>query len=204
MNNKYPTDGSLLFKAGETILYPGNIQAKHLIYRLESGFIRIAYVGEKGEVLTLRHVFPGEYFGEESLAGDKRQYYVRAVLDSRIRPLDTRELPASLASELAQNFTNAIAKTYVKIQCLSSQRLRNRIAAALLELATSPIAQRDHRGQVILRVTHDELASIIGSVRETTTKTLGELYRDGLLESGYGYLRLLDLNRLKALASDCP
>ena len=202
MADNYPSS-QLSFKAGETILRPTNTAPLHRIYQVVSGFVRILCTDDKGDVFVLRHVPPGGFFGEESLADGKRHYYAEAVVDTKIRTIDTRKMNLAQAGELTVDLINAIGKTYTYIQRISSQRLRNRLAAALVELANSPLARRDSRGKIVLQITHDELAAIIGSVRETTTKAVGELVRLGLIKSGYGRLHLIDLDGLRRLAEHC-
>lgn len=73
------------------------------------------------------------------------------------------------------------------------------MAAALLELSETPLAHEEE-GKVVLKATHDELAAAVGSVRETVTKVIGELAREGYIRSGYGKIQLLDLKGLKELA----
>jgi len=195
------TGGSpLIFRAGETILRPGVPAAPPRVYKVLSGLVRVLQADEKGNVLVLRYVTPGSFLGEEALANSERRYHAEAVLDTQLQPLDAQALNTDEFNEIASDLVNAIGQTYSSIQRLSAQRLRNRLAAALLDLAKTPLAQRDSRGQIVLRVTHDELASIIGSVRETTTKTIGELSQAGLVSSGYGRLRLLDIDSLAKLA----
>ena len=53
---------------------------------------------------------------------------------------------------------------------------------------------------MVLRATHDELAAAVGSVRETVTKVIGELTREGYIRSGYGKIVLKDLKGLRELA----
>lgn len=190
----------LTFKAGETILRPSNSVPQHQVYQVISGYVRILCTDRHGDVLILRHVAPGGFFGEESLTDSKRHYFAEAVTETKIQIVDTRKLNAAKAGELAAGLIRAIGETYTSIQRISSQRLRNRLAAALVELAASPLVQRDSRGQITILTTHDELAAMIGSVRETTTKAIGELVKSGLIKSGYGRLRLLDVEGLRKLA----
>ncbi|WP_457638482.1 helix-turn-helix domain-containing protein [Oceanithermus sp.] len=190
----------LAFKAGETILRPSDSVPQRQVYQVISGYVRILCTDKNGDILVLRHVAPGGYFGEESLVDGKRRYSAEAVIETKIQIIDTRKLNANRSGQLAADLIKAIGETYTYIQRISSQRLRNRLAAALLELASSPLAQRDSRGQTTILITHDELAATIGSVRETTTRTIGELVKLGLVRSGYGRLRLLDLEGLSELA----
>ena len=64
----------------------------------------------------------------------------------------------------------------------------------------TPLAVHDNKGRVMIHVTHDEIASAVGSVRETVTKVVGELAREGLIKSGYGRVMLLDIEALGELA----
>ena len=44
------------------------------IYRLEQGLVRIIEILPDGRQLTLRHIMPGDYFGEEALAEAQYKY----------------------------------------------------------------------------------------------------------------------------------
>lgn len=188
---------SVSFKAGAVILYPGVPGPRETPYRVERGLVRLQTVDEEGGTLTLRFVRPGGYFGEEALFGLERVYFAEAVTPVELTPLSDpspEELQALLA-HLAQ----ALSATYRRMVQLATQRLKNRMAAALLELAETPLAQEEE-GKVVLRATHDELAWAVGSVRETVTKVIGELVREGYIRSGYGRIILLDPHGLRALA----
>ncbi len=100
---------------------------------------------------------------------------------------------------LAQHLAEALARAYRRIESLATQRLKNRMAAAILELAATPLA-REEEGVIVLHATHDELAAAVGSVRETVTKVIGELAREGYIRSGYGKIVLKDPEGLKTLA----
>ena len=101
--------------------------------------------------------------------------------------------------DLVAHLAQALSESYRRIERLATQRLKNRMAAALLELAETPLAREEEEG-LVLRATHDELAAAVGSVRETVTKVIGELVREGYIRSGYGKILLKDVKGLKELA----
>ena len=191
---------TLAFRAGEIVLYPGNPGPRDRIYRVESGLVRIQSVDDDGNALTLRFVRPGEYFGEEALSGGDRRYHAEAATDTRIAQIHPERLDPQETLNLAVGLALALNQTYDAIQRLVSQRLKNRISAALLEFSETPLAVRDAKGRVVIHVTHDEIAAAVGSVRETVTKVLGELARAGMIKSGYGRVMLLDVPGLIVLA----
>ncbi|MCX7849671.1 helix-turn-helix domain-containing protein [Thermus sp.] len=186
------------FKPGEVILYPGVPGPRDRVFRVLEGLVRLEAVDEEGNTLTLRLVRPGGYFGEEAWAGLERTYFAEAVTEVVAEALPKEPRPEELQEVLAQ-LSQALSESYRRIERLATQRLKNRMAAALLELAETPLA-REEEGQLVLRATHDELAAAVGSVRETVTKVIGELSREGYIRSGYGKIVLRDLKGLKELA----
>jgi CRP-like cAMP-binding protein len=72
----------------------------------------------------------------------------------------------------------------------------------LLELATTALASQKPDGMMMVFATHDELAAAVGSVRETVTKVVGELSREGVIDSGYGKITLRDPKALRAIANE--
>ena len=189
---------TVTFKPGEVILYPGVPGPRDRVYRVLEGLVRLEAVDEEGNALTLRLVRPGGYFGEEALAGMERTYFAEAVTEVVAEPLPKEPHPEEIRQVLL-SLAQALSESYRRIERLATQRLKNRMAAAILELAETPLAHEEPEG-LVLRATHDELAAAVGSVRETVTKVIGELTREGYIRSGYGKIILKDIKGLKKLA----
>ncbi|MFN3368644.1 MAG: helix-turn-helix domain-containing protein [Thermus sp.] len=189
---------TVTFKPGEVILYPGAPGPRDRVFRVLQGLVRLEAVDEEGNALTLRLVRPGGYFGEEALAGMERSYFAEAVTEVVAEPLPKEPHPEEIRQVL-QGLAQALSESYRRIERLATQRLKNRMAASLLELAQTPLAHEEPEG-LVLRATHDELAAAVGSVRETVTKVIGELTREGYIRSGYGKIILKDIKGLKELA----
>lgn len=52
-----------------------------------------------------------------------------------------------------------------------------------------------------IKLTHQDLSELIASTRETTTLTLNNLKKDGLIDYGGKYIRIIDKDRLEAIYS---
>lgn len=187
------------FGPGEVILFPGG--PDHL-YHVREGLVRIHTVGDEGTGLTLRYVKPGGYFGEEAVAGRPRQYYAEAVTQTSVDIMSPAILTPEENVDLTNQLVIAIEGLYRSLSRLSGKRLRSRIAAALLDLRDSALATRNEDGDVIVRITHDDLAAAVGSVRETVTKVVGELARMGAIDAGYGKIALRDEGMLASVAGE--
>jgi CRP/FNR family transcriptional regulator, cyclic AMP receptor protein len=186
-------------EAGEVVLFPG---AATYLYKLYNGLIRIHNMDDEGNALTLRYVKPGGYFGEEAMTGGYRRYFAEAVTTCTLEPLS----PAALSSEqhvlLNHHLVEATEKLYRSMFRLSGKRLKSRIAAELLDLQDSTLATPNAEGEAVVRLTHDDLAAAVGSVRETVTKLVGELVKDQAIHSGYGKITLKDLALLRTIADE--
>ncbi len=76
--------------------------------------------------------------------------------------------------------------------------LRQRLAHHLLEIA----AWDPEQGALIARIGQQDLADMMGTVREVVTRTMGEFRREGLVERVEGGLLLRDPEALHALVQD--
>ena len=186
-------------RPGAVILYPGKPEN---LYRVRSGLVRVHTMDDDGNGLTLRYVKPGEYFGEESLAGLERSYFAEAVTDSSVDVINPALLGPQETLDVTVHLVKSLNRGYQTLYRLAGKRLKSRIASELLELAETALATTKPDGRKMVYATHDELAAAVGSVRETVTKVVGELAREGVIDAGYGKITLRDPRALKAIADE--
>lgn len=155
------------------------------VYWVRKGRVRITRVSDDGRELSFRHAAPGDLFGEECVVNrPRRDNYAEALRPTLLclmRAADfrqcVREEPV-LSHRLAQYLcTRAIEAEQVLSEIVFCP-VRRRVAAGLLRL------WRREGGQAgsTLQLTHQELANLIGSTRETTTATLHALRKEGIVE----------------------
>jgi CRP/FNR family transcriptional regulator, cyclic AMP receptor protein len=188
---------TITYRPGSVILYPG---ASDMLYRLQSGLVRVHTMDDDGNGLTLRYVKPGEFFGEEALAAFDRTYFAEAVTDSTVDVINPALLTPEDNLEVSTHLVRILGRAYESIYRLVGKRLKSRIASELLELAQTALATPTPDGATMIYATHDELAAAVGSVRETVTKVVGELAREGVISAGYGKIILKNPEALKVIA----
>ena len=187
------------YRPGAVILYPGKPEQ---LYRVKAGLIRVHTMDDDGNGLTLRYVKPGEYFGEESLANLERSYFAEAVTDSSVEVLNPTQLNPEELADVTTHLVQSLNRQYITLYRLAGKRLKSRIASELLELANTALATRKPDGKTMVYATHDELAAAVGSVRETVTKVVGELSREGVIDAGYGKITLKEPEMLRSIAEE--
>lgn len=201
MNSTVERDYSdiLDYAPSEVILFPGDADD---IYRVREGLVRIHTVDDEGNGLTLRYVKPGGYFGEEALCGLSRRYFAEAVTPTTIEVRSAMTLEPEENLDLTAHLVAAIERLYRSLHRLSGKRLKSRIAAELLDLQDSALASCNDKDQPMVHITHDDLAAAVGSVRETVTKVVGELSRQGAIHAGYGKIALVNTALLRDIAGE--
>jgi CRP/FNR family transcriptional regulator, cyclic AMP receptor protein len=187
------------YRRGAIILFPGRADN---IYRVKSGLVRLHTMDTDGNGLTLRYVKPSDFFGEEALAGLERQHFAESVTDSVIEIFPTHLITPEIAVSMNIRLAQALSSSYISISRLAGKRLRARIAAVIVELADTAVLTIKPDGTKQIAATHDEIAAAVGSVRETVTKVIGELAREGVIDSGYGKIVLRDIDGLQQIARE--
>ena len=190
---------TLNYDSGEVILFPGESDS---VYRVHEGLVRIHTVDDEGNGLTLRYIKPGGYFGEEAVCGLPRRYFAEAVTPTSIEAMSPMTLNPEENLDLTTHLVEAIERLYRSLYRLSGKRLKARIAAELLDLQDSALASRGEQSEPVVHITHDDLAAAVGSVRETVTKVVGELSKQGAISAGYCKIALVDLGLLRSVAGE--
>jgi CRP/FNR family transcriptional regulator, LitR-dependent transcriptional activator len=186
------------YRRGQTVYYEGDPALS--MFRVESGLIRIAKLTPKGRVLTVRHVLPGDFFGEEALTKQWRDHQVEALTDATLVPVD----PSTINGESLTTVTRSLSEQLQRVMAyeyhLQIGDLRQRVARYLLQLAQTPLGGTDESGAPYVRATHELIAEGTSSTRESVSKIITELRADGFVQSGYRRITLLNPAALENLA----
>lgn len=205
-----PLCRSRQFKRGEPVYLPSDAAEAAMV--LAEGRVKIGSLTADGKQTILAFVDPGELFGElEALDGGPREEFAEAAEKSTVVLLPASVLRDLLEQDptLAMGVTKLIGlrrrRIERRLKSLLFRSNRQRLVSLLLELA-------DQYGQTStdppgvrlgIKLSHQDMASVIGSTRETVTVVLGELQSEGLVSVGRRQIVLADPERL-ARASDGP
>ncbi len=198
------------FARGEPVYLPAEIaDSVMLVIR---GRVKICHLTPDGKQSILAFIEPGELFGELSVVdpGQPREEYAETVEPSEIAAISgaaIREI-AEGNPGLSLGITRLIGLRRKRVEQRLKQLLflssKERLCHLLLELAER-YGKRTADGIALgIRLSHQDLASVIGATRETVTVTLGELQGDGLLRTGRRRITLTDLDRLARLVDQKP
>ena len=159
------------------------------LYLIEEGLVKLTRVNEAGGKIILSVRGPGQLVGEESLSDEAQAYHTEAVVltsatVSRIpQKALLRELYTSvgLAGALVEHVLKGKFDLAEKVELLCLHDVEHRILHYLSQLAALLPAVPGEDGSRI-PITQLELADLIGATRETTSTTLNQLERRGLVK----------------------
>ena len=183
--------GDLLFRQGDP--HAG-------IFLIEQGVVRSFYDSEDGRELTLGFWSAGHYIGAPNMFGGGSHAWTSqaqaptSCLYLPGRPLRRlSEQHADLAIALLDALVHKSECYCALLQLLATHSMKVRLARLL-----SMLAVRDDSASV--RLTHRELAGMIGSTRQWVSQTIGAFERTGLVcKRSDGSLQVLEPGKLAAL-----
>ena len=193
-----------LFRAGELVFTQS--QPITALFILKSGRVRVFRVAEDGKALTMAILEPGAVFGEMLLVG-QRMYdnYAEAIEDAAICQLSVAEVEKYFLSDpriavrISRLLGEQVARLEERLTDLALRPLAARVASTLLKLAEAAPPPRFGHAPVV-RLTHEQLAGLLGATRESTSKTMAEFASRNLIRQGRGRIIIQDAAALHIIA----
>ena len=189
------------YPAGSLIYTPH--QPVEALFILKRGRIRIFRVSSDGRALTTAIITPGTIFGEMVIVGQRMHDSFAEALDEVVvcvmNQHDVRRLLLAdprIATRISETLGRRIGQLEQRLSDAVFKTVAERIAGTLTVMAaTRPLSRTSQ-----VNLTHEQLAALAGSSRETTTKVLGELSEQGLISLGRGRITILRPDALRDLA----
>ena len=187
-----------------TVWEPGAAAA--MVYVVRSGIIKVSKVSDEGRELTLHFFTRDHLFGELAIISDTPHDTVaEAFEDCNLLAISKDDFTRVMmrCPQLAMRMIRLVGERRRsledRVENLLFKSAHARLAGLFLELSQS-FGVRDSRGVIVnLKLTHKEIASLIGATRETVSFAILDLRKDGLILTEGKRVILIDEVRLKAL-----
>ncbi|ACB85601.1 Crp/Fnr family transcriptional regulator [Natranaerobius thermophilus] len=191
------------FPGGSVIFYHGD--PGEAMYYVKDGKVKIVKDDFDGREQILHIMKPGDIFAEVVVFDDGPYPATAEVMEDTVVGVITKE---RLENHLHEHPTIAI-----KIMKLMGKRLR-KAQSKVADLALRDTYQRtiniiynlmeeddcafcSEKQEIAITATHQELASMAGTSRETVTRVLSTLKKEGIIKTDKGYIAVTDPVKLK-------
>jgi CRP/FNR family cyclic AMP-dependent transcriptional regulator len=191
----YPKD-HLLFERGEE-------GSEFLV--VTQGRLKVIFLHEDGRELTLTILGPYQSLGEVSLLDNApRSASAVALSDLRVLSINKRDFRTLLESNpsicisLLTAMSRRLRELTEDTAGLIFMDVYQRLARKLLNLSQTLGVNTEHGREIPQRLTHQELANMVGATRETVTKALNDMEARGIISFNKKQVVILDERELDA------
>lgn len=188
--------GATLFRTGEPFTS---------LFAIRTGFFKTCVTAEDGRDQVTGFQMAGEIIGLDGIVNDRHSCDAVALEDAEVcvMPFDrigelSREVGA-LQHHLHRVMSREIVREHGVMLLLGTMRAEERLAAFLLNLVQRLHARGFSRHELVLRMTRQEIGNYLGLKLETVSRTFSRFAEDGLVEVRHRHVRILDVDKLKAL-----
>lgn len=190
---------------GRVILQAGDLS--DLIFVIKEGRVKVSAYSLEGREQILAILEAGDLFGELALVGEHEPAHVEAFEDTLVCGVHREDFEEALRRhpQIALRIIRALAARLrlaeAEIENLVFRDVPGRLAFVLLRLGEAygtPDAETDAL-RLSLRLTHQDLASMIGATRETVTTILARFRDEGLTDVEHRCIIIRRPEKLRAL-----
>ncbi len=176
-----------VYEANTTVFQEGD--KGEALYILEAGLVKLSKIDLGGHEKTLAILQPPAYFGEMALLGEASRSATAITLGEVSAYLlfndDFRKLIAdypTISLNLNATLAERLRGMDDESQILSYKDAQGRVAYVLLRLYEGGVVEHEAE-RALVRLTHQELANLAGTSRETVTRALKALEAEGVIET---------------------
>lgn len=194
------------YKKGNTIFFQGN--PPFGLYCINTGKIKISKVGNDGKESIIRIAQPGDVLGHRSLFSNENYSATATTLeDAAICFIDKKYIykaiqeQPTIALQLIQKLSQEMGAAEAKSASMFQKNVRERLAELFLVLTKTYGVKEEGRTRLDIKLTREEIASMIGTASETVIRFISEFKEEGLIEQEGKTIFVLDEPKLVEFAN---
>lgn len=179
------------FDRNEIIYYAGD--PADSLFQITRGRVKIIRISNIGKEKTIDIYQTGDFFGELCICGEgKRSDQAIALEPVQVTAIQIRGLlqllpkKPELALDLLQLVCGRLSEYQDQIATLAFDNVPVRLAREILRLSQVPGCREENGGNGAIRLgvnlTHEEIASLIGTSREIVTTLMNQFRKKGLVD----------------------
>jgi len=192
-----------------TIIHsPGDLGT--MVNFVVSGRVKIYNLSACGKEIIYRFCTPNSFFGiAEIFGGDEREVFAEAVEDTEVLCTDKHYFEnlvlrnPALTLSVMRILGNRVRQAHKAISSFVFCDVRTRLAQLLIKLAQiNGVENPDGTITLRNRFTHQEMANMIGAIRQTVSENMNHFKRHGYIRVAGERITLIDPASIKNLIDD--
>ena len=182
------------FAKGEVIFSEGD--AGDSLHIITSGVLKVVKYSKDGKTKTLAILNKKTGLEKWLFTKEARSATVEALEETRTLSIsmedyeDVISKEPSISLQIIKSLSERLSKADRDIKILAHGDAKSRVACVLMDF-------KDNQNQV--RFSHQEIGDLAGLSRETTTRVLNSLEKEGLVKAQHKSVLILDIKNMKEL-----
>ncbi len=185
-------------RQGKVFYTPG--ETGEVLFILKRGRVNLYRINPDGKKLITATIEPGSVFGEMSLVGQGMyDSFAEAAEDCTLCVMSRSDIEHLITTRplvglrFMELMASRLREVEARLENVAFKSVPARLAASLLELAQGG----DRR---VTGLSHQDLADMVGTYRETTTRILNEFRNEGHIDIGRMNITILQPDALRSIA----
>lgn len=190
-----------IYKKGQTVFFQANTPFG--LYCINSGKVKISKFGNNGKESIIRIAGPGDVLGHRSLFSDEYYTATATVMEdanicffNKIYIFKLLKDEPSLAINMIQKLSKDMGAAEARTASMFQKDVSERLAEFFLTLMKAYGVEENGRCRLDIKLTREEIASIIGTANETVIRFISEFKQEGIIEQEGKTLYVIDKERL--------
>jgi CRP-like cAMP-binding protein len=182
-------------------VFYGPEEAGEVLFLLKKGRVQLYRLSPEGKKLVVSILEPGAIFGEMSLIGQgMHNTFAEAIEECTLCVMSRLDVEQLLVNKpqvglrIMEVMARRLKEAESKLEDMAFKSIPARLASLLIKLSASQSPNGDVDGY-----THQDLAEMIGTYRETTTQTLNDFKNQGWINIERKRIEILDQPALENL-----
>ncbi|SES28645.1 Crp/Fnr family transcriptional regulator [Salipaludibacillus aurantiacus] len=174
-------------KKGTMILSPD--RPLDALFLLKKGQVRLFRSNQHGKQFTVDVLVDGNIFGEtSSLTLTDDQIFAEAMTDTYVCVISKDEFESfieknpKIALKLINILSSRLKELYSLSEKIALSDVKYRLLYLLLHLSEKTGKRKNEWQSINMKLTHHDLANMIGSTRETTSAIISQLKKEGYIK----------------------
>jgi CRP/FNR family transcriptional regulator, cyclic AMP receptor protein len=174
------------------------------LFIIASGLVKIFKSDKTGRIKTLAYLKENDFFGEMAMLDEeKRSASACVVEDAEVLILNRSDFQREIqnnpviALKLLKALSSRLRYADKQIEDLTFRNLPGRVATVLIDLSKKYGADMKGKTMINLKLTHQELADMVGTAREVVTSILSDFKSANAIELSGKNIIIKNLEELK-------
>ncbi|QPC48163.1 Crp/Fnr family transcriptional regulator [Mangrovibacillus cuniculi] len=174
------------------------------LFLLKKGQVKLYKINPSGKQFTIDVLIDGNIFGETStLSLTDDDTYAEAMTETYLCIISKTEFEKFIENnpKIALKLINILSTRLKEIYSMSEKialgDVKYRILYLLVKLSEKTGKRKNHWQSINMKLTHQDIANMVGSSRETTSSIMSQFKKEGLVKKGLKFsIHIDEANRL--------